>query len=154
MSTSDPSLPAHWQFYADRARQTNHGLVDDFGYGREELLWETLAVIESGIPFTDDCRQRLDRIPRNRAKKHRRLRRYLLGGPSSAVAQDDSIVEVADSVEQVRGMLSPAEWEVEWRLAIGQTYAEVALDQGLSPDALKVRVSRCRARIRRKLEIY
>ena len=74
MSTSDASLPAHWQYYAERARQTHHGRVDDFGYGREELLSETLAVIESGSPFTDDCRQRLDRLPWNRAKKYRRLR--------------------------------------------------------------------------------
>jgi hypothetical protein len=150
MSASTP-LPAHWQFYADHARETHRGLVDDIGYGREELLWETLAVIESGTPFTDDRRQRLDRTPWNRAKKHRRLRLYLLNRPSSAGAQTDSTVEVADSVEQVRGMLSQAEWNVEWRLAGGQTYAQVALDHGLSPEAMKVRAARWRARVRREV---
>ena len=149
MSTSDPSLPAHWQFYAEHARQTHYGRVDDFGYGREELLGETLAVIESDCPFTDECRQRLDRIPWNRAKKHRRLRLHLLATPSPASAYEVNL-EVTDSVDQVRGMLSPGEWEVECRLAAGQTYAEVAFDCGISPDTLKVRASRWRARTRRE----
>ena len=65
--------PRAWQYYAERARQTHHGWVDDFGNGREELLWEILAVIESGRPFTDECRQRLNRLAWNRAKKHRRM---------------------------------------------------------------------------------
>jgi hypothetical protein len=153
MSTSNSPLPAHWQYYADRALQTHHRRVDELGYGQEELLWETLAVIQSGIPFTDDCRQRLDRLPWNRAKKHRRLRLYLLRKQSSDSRRKASAVEVTDSVDQVRGMLSPDEWEVEWRLAAGQTYAEVALDRGLSPDALKVRAARWRAGIRGKLSV-
>lgn len=152
MSTPN-TLPAHWQFYAERARETHLGRVDDFGYGREELLWETLAVIQSGVAFTDDCRQRLDRIPWNRAKKHRRLRTCPVVRPLHGSAQEASAVEVADSVHQLRGMLSPGEWEVECRLAVGQTYAEVALAHSLSPDTLKVRAGRWRARIRRKLAV-
>lgn len=218
MSTSDSPLPAHWQFYTERARQTHYGRVDDRGYGREELLWETLAAIQSGIPFTEDCRQRLDRIPWNRSKKHRRLRVFLLlrrsagrksggvdrylgrkrfGGekhiegirvhPGSGAltcrkcsnamtpaeeaiygskCEDcwagraaETVVEGAGaivqgiSVDQVQGMLSPGEWEVECRLAAGQSYAEVAGDGGLSADALKERASRWRARIRPKLTV-
>src|SRR5438552_3652834 len=98
MSTSDSPLPAHWQFYAERAHQTHHGRVDDFGYGREELLWETLSVIQSGTPFTDDCRQRLDRIPQNRGKKHQRLRLYLMARIPPASNHEASAVEVADAV--------------------------------------------------------
>ncbi len=218
MSTSDPPLPAQWQYYAERARQTHRGRVDDFGYGREELLSETLAVIESGNPFTDECRQRLDRLPWNRAKKHRRLRLALrdgrsaereapsptrpLGPDSMGAAQADECVpgnpggagvtcricekamtlseeaaygarcedcwarEVArvktdDSIAQVKGisgeqvqrLLSPGEWDVESRLAAGQTYAEIAPDLGVSSDALKVRAGRWRARIRPKLDM-
>ncbi len=148
MSTLDPSLTAQWQFYAQHARQTHYGRVDDFGYGREELLGETLAIIESDSPFTDECRQRLDRIPWNRAKKHRRLRLHFLGRLPSSSAQEVSAIEVADSVDQVRGMLSPSELQVECRLAADQTYAEIALDCGLSGDTLKVRAGRWRARIR------
>jgi hypothetical protein len=111
-----------------------------------------LAVIESGSPFTDGCRQRLDRLPWNRAKKHRRLRLYCLRRPSLAGTREASVVEVAGcSVDQVRGMLSASEWEIEYRLASGQTYAEVAVGSGVSPDTLKVRAGRWRARIRRKL---
>jgi hypothetical protein len=153
MSESDPSLSAHWQFYSERALQTHRGRVDDLAYGREELLWETLVVIESRSPFTDDCRQRLDRIPWNRAKKHRRLRLHLLQRGSLAADQKLRPVEVAGcSIEQVRSMLSPNEWEVEYRLATGQTYADVARDRGISPETLKVRAGRWRARIRRKVE--
>jgi hypothetical protein len=175
-------------------------------------------VIESGRPFTDDCRQRLDRIPWNRAKKHRRLRLSLrdrlppkgeavgLGGslgrgPKGAAWAGEGVagepggvgitcgtcgkvlilaeeaaygcrcedcwagavagVEVHDSATQVQGisvdqvqrMLSPAAWEVECRLAAGQTYADVARDRGVSPDALKVRAGRWRARIRHSLAL-
>jgi hypothetical protein len=151
MSTSDSSLPAHWQYYAERAHEAHHGRVDAFAYGREELLWATLAVIESGSPFTDECRQRLNRLPWNRAKKYRRLRGRLMSRRTVASAQDLTAVDVAnaDAVEQVRGMLSANEWKIECRLAAGQTYAEVALDCGLSPDTLKVRASRWRARIRK-----
>ncbi|HBI46337.1 MAG TPA: hypothetical protein DDY78_26320 [Planctomycetales bacterium] len=127
--------------------------MDDFGYGREEFLSETLAVIESNSPFSDDCRQRLGRIPWNRAKKHRRLRLHYPGRLHSSSAQEMSAIEIADSVDQVRGILSPGEWDVECRLAAGQTYAEVALERGLSPDTLKVRAGRWRARIRRQVSM-
>jgi hypothetical protein len=218
MSTSDPPLPAHWQFYNDCSHQTHHGRVNDFGYGREELLWETLAAIEKGVTFIDACRRRLQRIAWNRAKKYRRLRRWLLRRPpadgkiasvhssggrerlggqkhvdgaranpegaratcpecgkamtpaeennygsrcedcwacraAEAVADGRGAVVQGISVDQVRAMLSPGEWEVECRLSAGQTYAEVASDRGLSPDALKVSASRWRARIRPKLAV-
>jgi hypothetical protein len=218
MSTSDFPLPAHWQFYADCARQTHNGRVNDFGYGREELLWETLAVIEKGVTFIDDCRRRLERVAWNRAKKYRRLRRWLFrrlpadresasvdrcggrprlsgkrhpdgirvkpegagttcpecgkamtpaeesiygsrcedcwaGRAAEAVLAGDGAVVEGISVDQVQAMLSPGEWEVECRLAAGQTYAEVARDRGLSPDALKMSASRWRARIRPKLAL-
>ncbi len=153
MSTSDCPLPAHWLFYSERAHQTHHGRVDDFGYGREELLWEILELIQLGAPFTEDCRQRLDRIPWNRAKKHRRLRRCLVKGAFPQSAEVAEPVELTDSIDQVRGMLSPSEWEVECRLAAGQTYAEVALDRGIFPETLKVRAGRWRARIRRKVSV-
>jgi hypothetical protein len=151
MSTSHCSLPAHWQFYSDRAYQAHHGRVDDFGYGCEELLWETLAVIQSGVRFTEDCRQRLDRIPWNRAKKHRRMRKLLAQGLPRERASETDIVETADLVDMVRCVLSPSEFEVEHCLASGQSYAKLAIGRGCSPDALKVRVGRWRARIRRLL---
>jgi hypothetical protein len=152
MSTSDPALPPRWQFYADRARQTHDGRIDDFSYGREELLWESLRAIESDVPLTDDCKLRLDRIPHNRAKKHRRLRLH----PSCrrtpfADHSGFETVDRADLLAWVRLRLSPTEWEIERRLAYGQTYCQVAIDYGLSSAALKVRTARWRARVRREL---
>ena len=57
------------------------------------------------------------------------------------------------SVDQVQSMLSLAEWDVECQLAAGQTYADVARDRGVSPDALKVRAGTWRARIRPNLAV-
>ncbi len=58
---------------------------------------------------------------------------------------------MADSINQVRGILSPDEWEVESNLAAGQSYAKVARELGLSPNALKMRDARWRARVRSAL---
>jgi hypothetical protein len=151
MSTSVPYLPAHWQFYSERAHQTHHSRVDDLGYGCEELLCETLALIQSGVSFTEDCRQRLDRIPWNRAKKHRRMRKHLAQSLQLECPHETEFVEMADLVDVVRRALSHSEFEVEYSLAHGQTYSELAIGRGCSPDALKVRVGRWRARIRRLL---
>jgi ATP/maltotriose-dependent transcriptional regulator MalT len=151
MSLSTPPLPPNWQYYKDCARQTHNGRVDDFGYGREEHLWETLSVIESGADFTDDRRLRLDRIPRNRAKKHHRLRIRLINHGSIDVVSKIAPVELADEVNRVRKALTAGEWEVACRLAAGQSYKEVARDLGVTPSALKVRTSRWRRRVREKL---
>lgn len=150
MSVPDNSLPSHWQYYSDRASEAYAGYVGDFGQGREELLHEALKFIGTGSPFTDDERARLDRVPHNRAKKHRRLRLYTYRKSSSIYfdAKDDPNAQL---IEFVYRSLSPGEWEVECRLAEGETYAAVATNTGLSPDALKMRVSRWRERVREKL---
>ena len=151
MSDQDPPLPAHWQYYADRAHEAHVGRADDFGHGREEQLWETLRVIERGEPFTNDCRSRLDRLPQNRAKKYRRLRRRLASMAPDLSKEQTSPVELNDTVANVRRAMSDAEWQVEYALATGRTYSEIALTLGITADALKIRVSRWRKRIRRKL---
>src|SRR5439155_20826841 len=91
MSVSDDSLPSQWQYYSDRAREAHAGYAGDFGQGREELLHETLKFIGTGNQFTDEQRARLDRIPHNRAKRHRRLRLYMYGksAPGYFDAKDD-----------------------------------------------------------------
>jgi hypothetical protein len=154
MSESDDSLPTHWQYFTDRSDETDRGYANDYGQGREEQLGEILDHIESGEPFTDEVRDRLDRIPHNRSKKHRRLRLHLLDlerkEESGYLAWPDD--EDARLLDQVHEALAPAEWELECRLASGETYAEVA-GTGLSPTALKMRVSRWRARVREAVAI-
>ena len=56
-------------------------------------------------------------------------------------------------LDQVHEALSPAAWQVECRLAEGETYAIVAGDSGLSEGALKMRVSRWRARVRKMVAV-
>jgi hypothetical protein len=147
MSVPANSLPSQWQYYSDRAREAHRGYSDDFGQGREELLHETLKFIGTGNPFTCEDRARLERIPHNRAKKHRRLRLYIYGNvaPTYLDAKDDPEGQL---IGFVHGWLSPSEWEVECRLAGGESYAAVAANTDVSPDALKMRVSRWRARMR------
>jgi hypothetical protein len=150
MSKQSPSLPPCWKFYADQADRTHFGRAGDIGCGREELLWETLAIIEFEAPFTDDCRQRLERLAWNRAKKYRRVRLQLAAHRPIKFDNPVGAAEVADSIRQVRGKLSGIEWDVEWRLANGETFAQVAPDYGLSAGALKVRAGRWRARVRKR----
>jgi DNA-directed RNA polymerase specialized sigma24 family protein len=94
-------------------------------------------------------RARLDRIPHNRAKKHRRLRLYMFGNaaPTYLDIKNDPNAQLIDFVHET---LSPSEWEVECRLAEGESYAAVAANTGMSPDALKMRVSRWRSQVREK----
>lgn len=151
MSVQDPPLLPHWQYYSDRAHEAHVGRADDFGLGREEQLWETLHAIQRGEPFTDVCRHRLDRLPQNRAKKYRRLLRRLASMAPELPGEHTSPVELADTLANVRRAMTDTEWQVEYRLASGQTYAEIAPEFEITTDALKVRVSRWRERLRRKL---
>jgi hypothetical protein len=143
------SIPFWWQYYSDRGREAHCGYADDFGHGREELLHETLKFITTANPFTDEQRARLDRVPHNRAKKHRRLRLYLSRTvtPTYFSATDDPDTQRIDFVHE---SLSPTEWEIECRLADGESYGVIAANTGVSPDALKMRVSRWRARLRER----
>jgi hypothetical protein len=149
MSAPDQTLPPHWQYYADRSREADLGRVNDFGQGREELLNDTLKFFQTGEPFTDERRASLDRVPHNRAKKHRRLRLYLFGHATLTYV-DGPDDEAARLLDRVHEALSSGEWEVECRLAAGEVYADMA-SGGLSPGALKMRVSRWRARVWKKV---
>jgi hypothetical protein len=157
MSISDAAIPPHWQYYSDRASEAHEGRADDLGQGREEQLNETLLLIESGKPFTDEERKRLDNLPHNRAKKHARLlkrteqeavvRHPRLG---TYTVKTSAISYYDDHYARINGVhesLTPAEWLVECLLAAGGSYADVAGE--CSGDALKMRVSRWRMRLRK-----
>jgi hypothetical protein len=141
MSVPDADIPPHWQYYSDRACEAHEGRSDDFGSGREEQLDETLRFIETGEPFTDDKRAALDRLPFNRSKKYARLRSYVFGHAVLSYREDlDPIIGYAHE------SLAPGEWEIECRLADGESYAAVAAENSVG--AIKMRVSRWRMRIR------
>ena len=151
MPAHGTSLPAHWDYYLSRSLEAAAARYDDLGRGREEQLWETLDVIQKGAPFVDATRDRLDRLPRNRAKKYARLRRRLAArpGPARPVAAGHvEAIAVADAAAAVRRSLRPDQWDVEYRLACGETFAEVAHVYGVAPGTLKVRVTRWRVVLR------
>lgn len=141
MSVPDPALPPHWQYYADRADEAHRGRAADYGRGREEQLDETLRLIEKGRRFTKKLRRRLDRLPYNRSKKHTRLRLHLLRNPVISYEDDHEPL-----LDRVHAALSAAAWEVECRLAAGESYAAVA--GGITVASLKMKVSRWRAAVR------
>ncbi|QJW95377.1 hypothetical protein [Frigoriglobus tundricola] len=145
MSVSDVGLPPLWQYYSDHAREAHDGRADEFGQGREEQLNETLRLIESGKPFTNAMRATLDRLPRNRSKKHVRLRVWSFG---HAVFSYRDFQEPL--IDKVYESLAPAEWLVECKLAGGESYATIAADTGVTEAALKMRVLRWRSALREK----
>ncbi len=98
-------------------------------------------------------RDRLDRIPHNRAKKHLRLFTFLRSHlrrdePRYLAETDDEATQLLDEAHEA---LTPGEWEMECRLACGETYAEIA--DGVSPTALKMRAGRWRAKIREAIAV-
>lgn len=151
MSAVDSELPVEWQYYRDRAAEAQLGRADHFGQGREEQLWEMLAVIERGEPLTEARRRRLDRIPQNRAKKHLRLLQELDLMARATHSVKSNVVEIRDSAEFVERHLSPWERDVERRLAAGATFNDVGTAVGLAVATLKMRASRWRKRVRRHL---
>jgi len=64
---------------------------------------------------------------------------------------DDAEGPGADVAESTRKALLELEWAVEFRLASGQTFAEVASVYDIAPGTLKVRANRWRDRIRDSL---
>jgi hypothetical protein len=58
-------------------------------------------------------------------------------------------VDNTDFASWVKGQMDSESWGVERRLADGETYREIACSFGITEGALKVRVSRWRAEIRR-----
>ena len=150
------SPPAHWGYYLIRSLEADASRCDDFDHGREEQLDETLNFIRSGDPLDDQTRSRLDRIPWNRAKKYRRLRQRFSEGAAAVRPGDASHVQattVADAVAAITEVMSPNHKAIEYRLAFGETYSEVASDHGVTSGALKVRVKRWRDVIRAAVKV-
>lgn len=57
-----------------------------------------------------------------------------------------------DEISRVRTKLTSEEWDVEWRLASGQTFDDVAEDLQVKPEVLRERASRWRSRVRSEVK--
>lgn len=151
LSIAPSILAPQWQYYANHSSETDRGKADEFGHAREEQLNEVLLAIELGDVFDEECQARLDRIPQNRAKKHRRLRVVAKHHVSTIESVASDCAERADLIASVRVILTPREWTVEFRLSSGATYDVLAREYETSPGALKVQVCRWRVRVREQM---
>lgn len=146
-----PILAPQWQYYAEHSSEADRGKADEFGHGREEQLNEVLHAIERGDVFDEECLARLDRIPQNRAKKHRRLRVVVKNRVSAIESVASDCAERADTIASVREILTPLQWVVEYRLATGATYDVLSREYDIKPGAIKVQVCRWRVRVREQM---
>lgn len=151
MFAAHPILAPQWQYYADRSSEADRGKADEFGHAREEQLNEVLHAIERGDVFDEECLARLDRIPQNRAKKHRRLRVVVKNQESTIESVASDCVERADLIASVRVILTLHQWVVEYRLATDATYDVLSREYDITPGAIKVQVCRWRVRVREQM---
>ena len=144
-------LSACWKYSLAKSEMADSSRLDHFGWGCEEQLNETLLAIERGDNFGDPLEKSLGRLPRNRAKKHRRLKHELkIADRNWAKTEDSHVKSCFDrfEVEDVRRLFTPEEFEVEHWLAHGETYGGIASRLGSTAAALKMRTLRWRKRIK------
>ena len=141
---TNQALPTEWQYYADRARDAHTASCDPLAAGREEQLDKILASIATGRDFTPAVVARLERLPWNRAKKHRRFDRTLRQRESvrerTALRPPHSIGEFPT--------LDAEHFRVEGLLIAGESYPVIARRMATTVAALKMRVVRWRRAIR------
>ena len=141
-------LSPQWNYYLQKSQEAHEAPYDDLGHGREEQLNEVLDVIQQGDSFGESTRKRLDRLPWNRAKKYRRLRFMLSRIQALSYSFAYHFIEANDEMAVVRQHLSLDNWDIELKLARGNTYLELAPTLGITSEALKVRVNRWRKQFR------
>ncbi len=141
--TNDPLPPAR-QYYADRSRDTHRAACDRLGNVREEQLDGILDSIATGRDFTPDLFARLERLPWNRAKKHRRLQRTLRRLES---ARERSARRPSHDLKEYL-TLDAEHLQVERLTIAGDSYPVIARRLTTTVGALKMRVSRWRQAVR------
>jgi hypothetical protein len=143
------ALPLKWRAFARRHRFADAATIDPKAFGVDDQLDEMLLGID-GPPRTDE---QLFTLLQNRARKHRRRRRQLLGDYARQRMLFDLSPPIDrlirhDDIALVRQNTTNREWRCVWLLAHNESYAAIAADTGLTPGAARSIVSRCRARLR------
>ena len=152
LSSAAAHLSLGWEFYLEASRRADSEPLDSEGRGREEQLDEILHQMGSDAAFTPELCNRLNRLPWNRAKKHRALRRRYRMVFANKTVPDQHPCErliAEEAMETIRRKLTVMQFEIESRLSGGQTYAIVTAVFRQSPGVLKMRVSRWRREVRR-----
>jgi RNA polymerase sigma factor (sigma-70 family) len=133
----------------------------------QSVFVQVIEAIRGGVGFSDEAglegyltsvgRNRLrDYIRRLKAAKRDR-RRTITGGPAAlaelpeAAPSPSEIVVLREQVARVEGCTAPAELEVLRAHADGAAWHDLAAAHNTSPEALRKRIDRVRARLRKTL---
>ncbi len=144
---ANDTLPPAWQYYANRshaARAAHAAACVPLGNGREEQLDGILNAIATGLDFTPDLVARLERLPWNRAAKHRRLERTLQRRDS----ERDRSARRPPHRSREYPTLDEEHLRVARFLIAGDSYRVIACRLSTTVGALKMRVSRWRQAVR------
>jgi hypothetical protein len=154
--TSANAAPISWDAYAE-LQETAEKIqrLDHHSWGLDEQMEELLNQFVGGESTQSGLRSmnRVENLAANRAKKHRHraklLRTVFLKSVRGETPCDKfDALSNEESLNQVRRQVNNRQWEIFERLAAGDDYATIALEQRLTVSALKSRIARCRSRIR------
>ena len=154
----------HWTTFAALQERTEPQSIDQ-SLGREEALTEVLGDIIGNPSISEDrIRRRFATLSRNRTSKyrhrrnlerdsarpsHRRGGRYLesssLWPPVPDVSEQ---IAWAELVGLVRSVLPEHDFQLLWEVAEGESYRNLACEQGTSVASTKAKIFRARKRIR------
>ena len=133
----------------------NSYIINSKSLGREEALTAILEDFDRGrAPSDSDAFQRrFGNLCTNRRAKYRQRKqldkKWVAQDSREFLADDDTeTASRRELAELLQGEVSPAEWQILWKLAEGHSYREVAAQCGMSLANLKSRTSRIRDRVR------
>lgn len=145
-------FPFPWSVYAEhQTKAARCGRITDRSWGIENGLTNFLAAVESNSAPTeqDEFRRDVDRaistgswVERNRA----RLRRKYLRPDQDTHADRRMLAHIR--LREIRGRVSAAEWGLLMAAAAGLGCHEVAATSAVTAGAVRVQLSRLRARLR------
>lgn len=143
------ALPPKWRAFARRHQHADAARIDPRAFAIDDQLNEMLAGLDAA-PRTDE---QLLTLLQNRARKHRRRRRQLLGDYSRQRMLFDDIPAIDrlirdDEIAVVRRQTTRREWHCLCRRAHDESFSTIAVELGLTPGATRSIVCRSRMRLR------
>jgi hypothetical protein len=143
------ALPPNWRAFARCHQHADPAVIDSKAFGIDDQLDEMLAGLDAPLRTGEQ----LFTLRQNRARKHRRRRRQLLGDYARQRVLIDETPAVNrlirdDEVAAARRQTTRREWRCLWLLAHDESYATIAARLGLTPGAARSIVCRSRARLR------
>ncbi len=148
----EQSLPDVWRHVHDAQREVAGTNRADLA--QEEALTALVEDVAVGhsAPDPGSGHRRFQSLRRNRRHKHRHRRLLdvaLVGG--SAIVDSRPLMRIAArrALQLVGETVTPDEWDVLVRMAIGWSARDLGIECGLTASAMKARVHRVRRRVLR-----